>query len=475
MNKKMVGFIIGRILMLEAGFMVLPLIISFIYNEPIIYKTTYFSLIVLLCLIGFSLSYKLPKNTLIYGKEGLVIVSLSWILLSLFGALPFVLTRDISSYTDAFFEIVSGFTTTGLTLVNDISTLSKSNLFWRNASHFVGGMGVLVLAIAIFPRNSGSTIHVMKAEVPGPIFGKLMSKLTATARVLYKIYVSMTIILIILLLIGGLNLYDSTLIAFSTAGTGGFSVTNESIGTYNSTYIDIVVTIGMFLFGVNFNIFYFILIGKLKDAFNNEELKYYISIIVLSVILIVWNVQGLYSNILICIRDVFFTVISIITTTGLIVVNFQKWPLFTQTIIILLMFIGGCSGSTAGGIKVSRIIIMIKMFFIEIINAVSPNRHITLKFEHKKIDLKIQNTLLKYLLVYIIVYNIIVLLLSFEISDYYSVIDIVTTSFNNVGISWFDLNKLTNISKWIVSFSMLLGRLEILPILILFIPSTWKK
>ena len=271
MNKRMIGFVIGRLLLLEAMLMVLPLGVSFIYGETLKYKGTYFGVIMLLIAIGLGLSLKNPKNMSIQGREGFVIVALSWILMSAFGALPFVITGEIPSFIDAFFETVSGFTTTGSSIITDLSKISHSNLFWRSFTHFVGGMGVLVLALAVFPKNSPSSVHVMKAEVPGPTFGKLVSKLSATARVLYQIYLVMTIVVMILLMFGGLDLFESSLLAFGTAGTGGFGLRNGSILPYHSAYIEMVLAIGMLVFGINFNIYYFILIKKAKEALANEE------------------------------------------------------------------------------------------------------------------------------------------------------------------------------------------------------------
>ena len=311
MNKKMISFITGRILILEAGLMILPLIISFLYNENAKYKIAYGTVILMLLATGFLLSAKTPEETSIQGREGYIIVSLSWILMSMFGALPFVITKEIPSFIDAFFEIVSGFTTTGSSIITDLSKISHSNLFWRSFTHFVGGMGVLVLALAIFP-SSATSVHVMKAEVPGPTFGKLVSKLSTTARMLYKIYIVMTIVLIILLMFGGLNLFESSLLAFGTAGTGGFGVRNGSILPYNNPYIEIVLGIGMIVFGVNFNIYYFILIGKVKDVLKNEELRYYLLIVFGAITLIVLNICKTYTSLAHCIRDVFFSVSSVI-------------------------------------------------------------------------------------------------------------------------------------------------------------------
>lgn len=480
MNKKMIGYIVGRILLLEAGLMILPLIISFIYGETLLHKMSYLSVIFLLIIIGGLLSYKLPEDNIIHGREGFVIVALSWILLSAFGAIPFVITKEIPFYVDAFFEVVSGFTTTGSSIIPDLNVMSHSNLFWRSFTHFVGGMGVLVLALAVFPKHSPSSVHVMKAEVPGPIFGKLVSKLSTTARVLYKIYIVMTIVVIILLMLGGLDLFESSLLAFGTAGTGGFGVRNGSILPYNSVYIEFILGIGMLIFGVNFNIYYFILIGKAKEAFSNEELKYYLLIVVASIIIIVLNLYSSYDSLLQCIRDVFFTVSSVITTTGYSTADFGKWPLFSQMILLLLMFFGACAGSTAGGIKVSRIVIIIKMYLKEIKKMISPNREISLKFENKPLDKKTQKSISNYLLVYVVLFMAMLIIVSISMDDFLTAFSAVATTFNNIGPGLgkigpaFSFAELTPLNKIILSFAMLAGRLELFPILILFSPCTWK-
>ena len=471
MNKRMIGFITGKILILEAGLMVLPLIISFLYNENTKYKIAYGSVILLLLAIGFLLSMKLPEDERIQGREGYIIVSLSWILMSIFGALPFVFTKEIPSFIDAFFEIVSGFTTTGSSIIPDLSKISHSNLFWRSFTHFVGGMGVLVLALAIFP-SSATSVHVMKAEVPGPTFGKLVSKLSTTARMLYKIYIVMTIVLIILLMFGGLNLFESTLLAFGTAGTGGFGVRNGSILPYNNPYVEIILGIGMIVFGVNFNIYYFVLIGKIKDIFKNEELKYYL--------LIVFNIYQTYGSIWNCIRDVFFSVSSVITTTGYSTADFGKWPLFSQVILLILMFFGACAGSTAGGLKISRVVLMVKIYFAEIVQMISPNRVVTVKYDDKPVNSAMQKSIAVYFLVYSLVFGGILLMISYSTDDFMTAFSAVAATFNNIGPGLgkvgpaFSFAELNNFSKVILSFGMLAGRLEIFPMLILFSPTTWK-
>ena len=416
----------------------------------------------------------------IQGREGFVIVALSWILMSAFGALPFVITKEIPSFIDAFFETVSGFTTTGSSIITDLSLISRSNLFWRSFTHLVGGMGVLVLVLAIFPKHSPGSVHVMKAEVPGPTFGKLVSKLSATARVLYKIYLVMTGIMIVLLMLGGLDWFESSLLAFGTAGTGGFGVRNGSILPYNSAYVDMVLAVGMLVFGVNFNIYYFILIGKVKDALSNEELKYYLIIVGTAVALIFINISTTYKSMGHALRDIFFTVSSVITTTGFSTADFGKWPVFSQTVLLLLMFFGACAGSTAGGLKISRVIMMAKMFVAEIKQMISPNRVVSIKYEHKPLDSKVKKGVANYFIVYIGIFTVLLLVVSMTTDDFLTAFSAVAATFNNIGPGLgkvgpaFSFADMTDVSKIFLSFGMLAGRLELFPMLILFAPGTWK-
>ncbi len=480
MNKRMIGFITGRILLLEAMLMILPLIVSFIYGESLKYKGAYFSVILLLLIAGFILSGKNPKNMTIQGREGFVVVALSWILLSAFGALPFVITGEIPSFIDAFFETVSGFTTTGSSIIVDLNKISHSNLFWRSFTHFVGGMGVLVLVLAIFPKHSPGSVHVMKAEVPGPTFGKLVSKLSTTARVLYQIYIAMTAVVVVLLCLGGVNLFESLLLAFGTAGTGGFGIRNGSILPYNSAYVDMVLAVGMIVFGVNFNVYYFIMIGKVKEALNNEELKYYLIIVAASVALIFFNISSTYESMWQALRDIFFSVSSVITTTGYSTADFGKWPVFSQVILLILMFFGACAGSTAGGLKISRVVMMFKMFLAEIKQMVSPNRVISVRYENKPLDTKIQKGVSNYFLVYMILFFAFMFIVALTTDDFLTVFSAVAATFNNIGPGLgkvgpaFSFAELTDLSKVTLSFAMLAGRLELFPILILFAPETWK-
>lgn len=480
MNKRMIGFVIGRLLLLEAMLMVLPLGVSFIYGESLKYKGAYFGVIMLLIAMGLVLSFKSPENMSIQGREGFVIVALSWILMSAFGALPFVITKEIPSFIDAFFETVSGFTTTGSSIITDLSLISRSNLFWRSFTHLVGGMGVLVLVLAIFPKHSPGSVHVMKAEVPGPTFGKLVSKLSTTARVLYKIYLVMTGIMIVLLMLGGLDWFESSLLAFGTAGTGGFGARNGSILPYNSAYVDIVLAVGMLVFGVNFNIYYFILIGKVKEALSNEELKYYLIIVGAAVALIFINISTTYKSMGHALRDIFFTVSSVITTTGFSTADFGKWPVFSQTLLLLLMFFGACAGSTAGGLKISRVIMMAKMFVAEIKQMISPNRVVSIKYEHKPLDSKVKKGVANYFIVYIGIFTVLLLVVSMTTDDFLTAFSAVAATFNNIGPGLgkvgpaFSFADMTDVSKIFLSFGMLAGRLELFPMLILFAPETWR-
>lgn len=480
MNKRMIGFVIGRLILLEAMLMVLPLGVSFIYGESLKYKGAYFGVIMLLIAMGLVLSFKSPENMSIQGREGFVIVALSWILMSAFGALPFVITKEIPSFIDAFFETVSGFTTTGSSIITDLSLISRSNLFWRSFTHLVGGMGVLVLVLAIFPKHSPGSVHVMKAEVPGPTFGKLVSKLSTTARVLYKIYLVMTGIMIVLLMLGGLDWFESSLLAFGTAGTGGFGARNGSILPYNSAYVDIVLAVGMLVFGVNFNIYYFILIGKVKEALSNEELKYYLIIVGAAVALIFINISTTYKSMGHALRDIFFTVSSVITTTGFSTADFGKWPVFSQTVLLLLMFFGACAGSTAGGLKISRVIMMAKMFVAEIKQMISPNRVVSIKYEHKPLDSKVKKGVANYFIVYIGIFTVLLLVVSMTTDDFLTAFSAVAATFNNIGPGLgkvgpaFSFADMTDVSKIFLSFGMLAGRLELFPMLILFAPETWK-
>lgn len=481
MNTKMIRYVTGYILKLEAGFLVLPLFISFYFHESALMHKSYFSVIVTLFVIGSFLSRKLPVNQKIYAKEGLIIVSLSWIFLSFFGALPFVISGYIPSIIDAFFETVSGFTTTGASILTNVEALPDSLLFWRSFTHLVGGMGVLVLALAILPKNSNQALHLMKAEVPGPTFGKLVAKMSYNSRILYIIYLAMTALLTVILMIEGMPFFDSLLHAFGTAGTGGFGIKNNSVAFYDNTAIDYTIGIGMLLFSLNFNLFYILIIGNIKQFFKSEEMRWFLGIVFISITLICINVYPSYNSISRMIRDVFFTVSSIVSTTGYSTADFDKWPLFSKIILLFLMFMGGCAGSTAGGLKVSRVVIFIKASIREFKKLGNINRIVSLKMEGKPVTKDLMESISSYLIVYIGVFVIILLIISFSVPDLDSAFSAVAATFNNIGPGFeifgptSNYASLTPLNKIVLSFSMLLGRLEIFPVLILFSPGIYKK
>ena len=479
MNKKMVLFTLGKLLKVEAVLLRLPLVVSFIYQEHI--GLSYAIVAVFVFLVGLLMSRKLPKNRNIYAREGFFIVGVSWVLLSVFGALPFMLTGEIPSFTDAFFETVSGFTTTGSSILSNLDGLSHASLFWRSFTHWVGGMGILVFTVAFIPLASGRTMHILKAEMPGPVIGKLVSKVRVTARILYVIYAALTLVQIILLILGGMPVFDSILNSFATAGTGGFSMSNEGIAVYNSAYIDGVITVFMILFGINFNLIYFFLIGKIAPVLKSEELRGYLAIIAGSTLLITLNIASQYPSYLKAFRYAVFQVASIITTTGFTTTNYDKWPMFSQTILLLLMFIGACAGSTGGGIKVSRIIMLSKQAIQELKKMIHSRSVTTLNFEGEAIAPKTISNVYSYLVLYLLVFAASLLILSLENLDFQTTFSAVATCINNVGPGFKAVGPtgnfgfLSDFSKWTLSFAMLAGRLEIFPILLLFSKSLWKS
>ena len=480
MNKRMIGFVIGRLLLLEAMLMVLPLGVSFIYGESLKYKGAYFGVIMLLIAMGLVLSFKSPENMSIQGREGFVIVALSWILMSAFGALPFVITKEIPSFIDAFFETSSGFTTTGASILTDVEALSHSMLFWRSFTHLIGGMGILVFALAILPRSNRNS-HIMKAEVPGPIFGKFVAKMSYTARLLYKIYFAMTGILIILLILVGHPVFDSFVHAFGAAGTGGFGIRANSIAYYNSPVVEMILATAMIIFGINFNLFYVILIGKARDGFKSEELRWYLLIVFGSVVLIFFNIRHNYTSYLTAIKDIFFSVSSIISTTGYATVDFGKWPTFSHAILLFLMFTGACAGSTAGGLKISRFIILVKSSILQFRKAINPKRVLSVKVDNKLVGNEVLEEVKSYFVIYIFLIIIFTALISFTAPDFLTAFSAVMATFNNIGPGLSVVGptgsyaSLTYFNKIVLSFAMLAGRLEIFPILVLFSSTTWKK
>ncbi|MGT2948432.1 TrkH family potassium uptake protein [Streptococcus devriesei] len=478
MNKSMVRFLLSKLLLIEAALLIVPLIVALIYQED---RTIMFSLLgtmaILILLGSLGIVFK-PKNQHIYTKEGLLIVALCWVLWSFFGALPFVFTGQIPNIIDAFFEVSSGFTTTGATILPDVSVLSHSLLFWRSFTHLIGGMGVLVFALAIMENSKNSHLEVMRAEVPGPVFGKVVSKLKDTAQILYIIYLAMFAIFTVVLWFAGMPLYDSLVTAMGTAGTGGFTVFNDSIAHYHSSLITNLVSIGMLAFGVNFNLYYLLLMRKFKSFFGDEELRTYIGIVLAATILIWLNVSGLFSSAKEGLETSFFEVSTIMTTTGFGLTDLTVWPLFSQFILLLLMFIGGSAGSTAGGLKVMRTLIISKITKNQVLSSLYPNRIMSLHINHQPLDKRIQHSVLKYLAIYLAIFIGLVFILTLDSNKFMVVVSAAASAFNNIG-PMLGTDKTFAIfspfSKLALSFAMIAGRLEIYPMLLLFIPKTWSK
>ncbi len=479
MNYKMVLKTVGRLLWAEAVLLLLPMFVSLYYKENLFH--IYLIVIGLLLASGAIMNLPKPEKRTVYAREGFVIVSLSWILVSFFGALPFVFSGEIPSLIDAMFEVVSGFTTTGATILADIECISKSLLFWRAFTHWLGGMGIIVFVLAFLPQKDMQSMHIMRAEVPGPSVGKLVSKTAVTARILYIIYTVLTVAQIIALLCCDMPLFDSVTTAFSTAGTGGFSIKNASIAAYNSLPIEIVTTIFLIIFGVNFNIYYLIIMKQFKRAFKSEELWSYLGIIVATTIAITLNITSIVGSVGTALRQASFQVASIITTAGFSTADFSIWPTFSQFIIVLLMLCGACAGSTGGGLKVGRIIILVKTAIRELRRAINPRCVKCIKLDGAVVEKDIITTASIYFVIYMFILGFSTLLLTFDNIDMTAATTSVISCMNNVGpglsstamISHFA--DFSDFSKIILTLDMLIGRLEIFPMIILFLPSTWKK
>ncbi|MDD3692784.1 MAG: TrkH family potassium uptake protein [Oscillospiraceae bacterium] len=481
MNYGIVRFTLGRILCITALLMAPSLFVALIYSEG--WQGLWPFLLSILITGGFGLimGFKRPENTSYFAREGFVIVALSWLALSVFGCLPFLFSGTIVNPVNAFFETASGFTTTGASIMTDVESTSKSILWWRSFTHLIGGMGVLVFALAVMPNIKSEDVYAMKAEVPGPTFGKIRAKLRSSARILYIIYLSMTAAVVILLFLGGMPLFDSFLHAFGTAGTGGFGIKANSVAYYNSAYIEYVIGVGMLLFGVNFNLYYFMIFKHIKGVLKNEELRWYLGIIAFAIISICINISHLYDSVSKMVRDVFFSVSSIITTTGYSTADFNRWPLFSKVCLLLLMFVGGMAGSTAGGLKVSRFAIYIKSAIQEIRKNVSPNRRLPVKFEGKTLNSGLLRQLSFYLTTYTIVFMILLLITTLSSQTFFTAFSAVAATFNNIGPGFDAVGPsgsyegFDNLTTFILSIGMIMGRLEIFPVLVLLNPRTWKR
>ena len=477
MNYRMITYILGWILLFEGMFLAVPSITALAFGESALW--TYLQSASVCLLIGSLLILKKPEKRQLYAREGCVIVSLSWIVLSAFGALPFYLSREIPNFIDALFESVSGFTTTGASILSDVEAISHASRMWRSFTHWVGGMGVLVFIMAFIPLSGGQNMHIMKAESPGPSVSKLVPRVKTTAMLLYSIYLVLTTIEFVMLLFGGMTVYEALNTSFATGGTGGFGFYNSSMGSF-SPYIQIVITVFMLLFSVNFNCYFLLLTRKIKDAFNLEMRTFFI-IYTAATLLITFNIAGQFSGTGEALRHSAFTVASIMSTTGFSTVDFNLWPELSRTILVILMFIGACAGSTCGGIKISRVIILFKGMAKELQTMIQPHQVKKIKMDSHTIDHETVRSVNVFMVAYMMIFIISLILISFDNHDLITSFTAVSATINNVGpglelvgpISNFSF--FSNQSKIVLIFDMIAGRLELFPMLLLFTPATWKR
>ncbi len=486
MNRKMIAYLLGRVFLAEFFLMIPSVAVGLIYSEK---ATLSFAIpMLVLLLAGITIGLKKPKNTVIYVREGFFVVAAAWIFMSLIGAIPFYISSlesfggvsQFSSIWDCIFEMVSGFTTTGATICIDPGALPKCLLFWRSFSHWVGGMGVLVFVLAIMPMSD--SMHLMKAEVPGPVVGKLVPRMRQTAIILYAVYAVLTAILAVLLLLGDMPLFDALCNAFGTAGTGGFAVRSEGISFYDSAYIEMVLAVFMVIFGINFNLFYLILIKRIRDVFKSEELRVYLAIVGVTTLLIAANIYHIYSDAATSLRHAFFQVAALISTTGYGTVDFALlWPSFAQALLVMLIILGGMAGSTAGGLKISRMMLLLKTFAQEMKHLLHPRAVTTVRLEGTPVENSIVRSTLSYFVMYIFIIVITTIVVSLDGFDFTTNATAALTCFNNVGPGLGMVGPMGNfsayspLSKVVFSFAMLLGRLEIFPIIVFFSPGSWKK
>lgn len=483
MNRKMIFYMVGQIVKLEAALLTIPLVVSLCYGE--FWTAASFGITIAVSLfIGFlfTLTCKTEKKD-IYAKEGFIITAFVWIIMSAIGALPFVIDGAIPNFIDAFFETVSGFTTTGASILSGdmIEGMNYGLLFWRSFTHWIGGMGVLVLIVAILPTVSGRTIHVLRAEMPGPTMGKLVPKLKDTAKILYIMYIALTLLETVFLLFGGMPLFDSVIHSLGTAGTGGFGIRADSIAGY-SAYCQWVITVFMFLFGINFNMYYLLIMKRFKSVFSSEELWTYIGTVAVSVVLITVNVRNTFSSMSLSntVRASAFQVSSFLTTTGYSTVDYNNWPVLSKTVLLLLMFMGGCAGSTAGGLKVSRVVLLVKCIRRELRHMIHPRSVNVIRFEGKKVENTTLVSVSTYFAVYILILGVLFLILSFDPAKYSLEANFSSSVsiFNNIGPAYAEASAgfggYSMFSKIAMSTAMLLGRLEIYPLLLTFSLATWK-
>ena len=479
MNYAMIRYIIGWILNFEAAFMSPSFVVGLIYREKSAWAI--FATMLLCLVIGVPMVLlKRPKQAVFYAKDGFVSVGLSWVVLSVMGALPFVISGSIPHPVDALFETVSGFTTTGSSILSDVEALPKCMLFWRSFTHWVGGMGVLVFMLTILPMSGGYHMNLMRAESPGPSVERFVPTVKSTAKILYGIYICLSLLELLLLLVGKMPMFDALTLTFGTAGTGGFGIKNDSIGSY-TTYQQTVITIFMILFGVNFNVYFLFLLKKIRQGLKNEELRAYLGIILGAILLITVNIAGKFGNPFLAFHHAAFQVGSIITTTGYSTVDFNTWPTFSKTVLVLLMLIGASAGSTGGGIKVSRIVILAKSVKKELKQYLHPHSISKIKMDGKPVEHEVVRSINVFLIAYLLIYAVSMLIVSLDNFDFNTTFTSVAATINNIGPGLDLVGPAANFgilsvpSKLVLVFDMLAGRLEIFPLLLLFVPDTWRN
>ena len=478
MNYRMIARILGMVLLILAALLVLPLIAGLYYGENVLNFAV--TIAVAAALGGFFMLFK-PKNRDIYAREGFTAVGLSWILMSLIGALPFVISGDIPSYVDALFETVSGFTTTGSTLLTDVEAMSRGCMFWRMFTHWIGGMGVLVFIMAVLPMSGEHSMHIMRAEIPGPVVGKLVPRARKTAAILYIIYMGLTAIETVFLLCGGMSFYDAMLHAFATAGTGGFSTRGAGIAAFDSLYIEVVISVFMLLFAVNFNLYFLLLMGRVRDVLKNQELRCFGVFVAFSMLTVAWNISGQYGGFAEALRYSSFTVASLVSSTGFGTADFTQWPQYSQWLLVIIMFVGACAGSTGGGLKLSRVMLLLKAAFSDLRHMIWPRRVNRVQMEGQRVEQAAIRAVFSYFTLYMLMLLLGTLLISFDGFDTATNFTAALTCLSNMGPGLGligpsgNFSIFSDFSKLLMSFLMLAGRLEIYPILVLLFPSVWKR
>lgn len=477
MNIKMLIYILGKVLLIEGVLMLLPILCGLFYGEGLVLY--YVALAAIYVGAGFLISMKKPKNMTVFIKDGCVATALSWLVLSVCGCLPFILTGEIPSFTDAMFETASGFSTTGASILTNVEAMSHTSLMWRSLTHWIGGMGVLVFILAVVPMTGGSNMNLMRAESPGPSVGKIVPKVRSTAKMLYLIYLAMTVAEIIILFACGMPLFDSICSAFGTAGTGGFGVRNDSFASY-APHIQWIVAVFMIMFGVNFNFYYYFTTKQINKAFKMSEVKVYLAIIAVVTGIICFSVMGIYGSFGEALRHSFFQVATIITTTGFATTDFDLWPSVAKFLLLGLMIIGACASSTGGGIKVARFQIMFKTVKREIQSYIHPRTVKKILIDGKSVDSDVEHSVALYFFIYMIVFAISMFIVSFEGHDLVTVFSSVAATFNNIGPGLalvgptHNYSFFSNVSKWVFIIDMLAGRLELMPLIVFLTPTTYK-